>query len=190
MAAVACVIEDNDVEEDKDATIKDVELLPLYNVQQEEPVDDVDINADLSKQQTVEIKQLLTEYRHIFSDVPTVTRLVEHKVELTQTEPVRCKAYPTPYKMQAVVDKEIEDMIAMGVIERSAAAYASPLVLVKKADGSYTVCVNIKELNKITVFDPEPIMSPDDIFPKLTGSLFYSTFDFCKGYWAIPVEEV
>ena len=44
--------------------------------------------------------------------------------------------------MQAVVDKEIEDMIAMGVIERSEAAYASPLVLVKKADGSYRVCVS------------------------------------------------
>jgi len=57
------------------------------------------------------------------------------------------------------VDKEIEDMIAMGVIERSEAAYASPLVLVKKADGSYRVCVNFKELNKITVFDPEPMMS-------------------------------
>ena len=94
------------------------------------------INPDLSKQQTAEIKQLLTEYRQIFSDVPTVTHLVEHKVEL-QTEPVRCKAYPTPYKMQAVVDKEIEDMIAMGAIERSEAAYASPLVLVRKADGSY-----------------------------------------------------
>jgi len=44
-------------------------------------------------------------------------------------------------------------------------------------------------LNKITVFDPEPMMSPDDIFPKLTGSQFYSTFDFCKGYWAIPMAE-
>ena len=176
-AAIACVIEDNDVEEDKDATIKDAELLPLYNVQQKETVDDVKINPDLSKQQTAEIKQLLTEYRQIFSDVPTVTHLVEHKVELTQTEPVRCKAYPTPYKMQAVVDKEIEDMIAMGVIERSEAAYASPLVLVKKADGSYRV------------FDPEPMMSPDDIFLKLAGSVFYSTFDFCKGYWAIPMEE-
>ena len=73
MAAVACVIEDNDVEEDKDATIKDVELLPLYSVQQKETVDDVNINPDLSKQQTAEIKQLLTEYRQIFSDVPTVT---------------------------------------------------------------------------------------------------------------------
>ena len=51
-AAIACVIEDNDVEEGKDATIKDVELLPLYNVQQKETVDDVKINPDLSKQHT------------------------------------------------------------------------------------------------------------------------------------------
>ena len=51
------------------------------------------------------------------------------------------------------------------------------------------MCINFKELNKITVFDPEPMMSPDDIFPKLAGSQFYSTFDFCKGYWAIPMEE-
>ena len=51
------------------------------------------------------------------------------------------------------------------------------------------MCVNFKELNKITVFDPEPMMSPDDIFPKLLGSQIYSTFDFSKGYWAIPMEE-
>jgi len=63
------------------------------------------------------------------------------------------------------------------------------LVLVKKPDGSCRVCVNFKELNKITVFDPVPMMPPDDIFPKLSGSQFYSTFDFCKSYWAIPMEE-
>jgi len=96
---------------------------------------------------------------------------------------------PTPYKIQVVVDQEIVNMLAMGVIERSEAAYALPLVLVKKADETYRVCINFKELNKITVFDPEPVMSPDDIFPKLAGSQFYSTFDFCKGYWAIPMEE-
>jgi len=57
--------------------------------------------------------------------------------------------------------------LAKGIIERSEAAYASPLVLVKKPDGTYRTCVNFKELNKITVFDPEPMMSADDIFPKL-----------------------
>ena len=80
-------------------------------------------------------------------------------------------------------------MLAMGVIEHSEAPHASPLLLVKKPDGSYRVGVNFKKLNKITVFDPEPMMSPDDIFPKLSGSQFYSTFDFREGYWAIPMEE-
>ena len=40
---------------------------------------------------------------------------MEHKVELTQSEPIKCKMYPTPYKMQAVVDQEIDNMLAMGV---------------------------------------------------------------------------
>ena len=77
--------------------------------------------------------------------MPKVTHLIEHKVELTQTEPVKCKAYPIPYKMKRIVDKEIETMLAMGVIERSEAPYASPLVLVKKTDGTYRVCVNFKD---------------------------------------------
>ena len=59
--------------------------------------------------------------------------------------------------MQEVIDNEIEDMLAMGIIERSEAPYASPLVLVKKPDGSCRVCVNFKDLNKITVFDPDSV---------------------------------
>jgi len=120
-----------------------------------------------------------------------VTNLIEieHKVPLTETEPVKHNSCPLPYKMQKDIDKEIDDMLAMGVIERSKAPYASPLVLVKKPDNTYRVCINFKELNKITVFDPEPMMSPDDIFPKLSGSQYYSTLDFSKGYWAIPMEE-
>ena len=69
----------------------------------------------------------------------------------------------------------------LGVIERSEAPYDTPLVLVKKPDNTYRVCVNFKELNKITVFDSEPMMSPDDRFPKLAGSKIYSSFDFCLG---------
>jgi len=48
-----------------------------------------------------------------------------------------------PYKMQEIVDKEIDDLLEMGVTEHSQAPYASPLVLVKKPDNSYWVCVNL-----------------------------------------------
>jgi len=146
--------------------------LPLYNVRQKETVDDVIVNLQLSAEQRNQVKNLLDEYKEIFSDVPKVTHLIEHKVELTESELVKRKPYHIPYKMQEVIDKEIEDMLAMGIIERSEAPYASPLVLMKKPDGNCRVCVNFKNLNKITVF----------VFPKLTGSQFYNTFDFCKGY--------
>jgi len=85
---------------------------------------------------------VLEECKKIFSDVPTVMNLIEHKVELTDKNPIKHKAYPRLYKMQEVISKDIEDMLAMGVIEHSEAPYASALVLVKKPDGSYRVCVN------------------------------------------------
>jgi len=103
------------------------------------------INPDLSSEQRDEVRSLLREYKEIFSDVPKVTNLIEHKVELTLREPVRCKVYPTPYKMQETVDKGIDDLLLMGVIERSEAPYASPLVLVKKPDNTYRVCVNFNK---------------------------------------------
>ena len=75
-------------------------------------------------------------------------------------------------------------MSDMNIIERSDAAYSSPIVMVKKPDGSNRVCINFKALNAVTVFDPEPMISADDILPKLSGCKYFS-----KGYWAIPMAE-
>ena len=115
-ASVACVIEDE--QEVEELAVNDAELLPLYNLKQKETVDNVVVNPGLTAEQQTEVKELLKEYQEIFSDVPTVTSLIEHKVELTEKTPIKHKSYPIPYKMQEVINKEIEDMLAMGVIER------------------------------------------------------------------------
>jgi len=141
VAAIACVIDDGITENNEFEVEDGKDLLPLYTVKQKENVNNVVINPDLSPEQQNEVRSLPKDYTEIFSDVPKVTNLIEHKVELTQREPVRCKAYPTPYKMQEIVDKEIDGLLEMGVIERSEAPYASPLVLVKKPDNTYRVCV-------------------------------------------------
>ena len=121
VTAIACVIDDGITENSEFEIEDDKELLPLYSVKQKESVNDVVINPDLSSEQQDEVRSLLREYKEIFSDVPKVTNLIEHKVELTKRKPVRCKVYPTPYKMQEIVDKEIDDLLEMGVIERSEA---------------------------------------------------------------------
>ena len=114
VAATACVVDDRINENSEFEIDDDKELLPLYSVKQKESVNDVMINSDLSSEQQDEVRLLLREYKDIFSDVPKVTNLIEHKVELTEREPVRCKVYPTPYKMQEIVDKEIDDLLEIG----------------------------------------------------------------------------
>ena len=61
--------------------------------------------------------------------------------------------------------------------------------VIKKPDGSSRLCCNYKQLNKITVFDPEPMTSNEDVFCKLSGSKIYSKFDFSKEYYQIPMDE-
>jgi len=78
----------------------------------------------------------------------------------------------------------------MGVIKPSSAAYASPVVTVKKPDESTRVCIDHRKLNSVTVFDPEPMPTAEDnIFAKLAGDRYFSKFDLSKGYWQVPVYE-
>jgi len=85
-ASIACVIEEV---ADEVRSGKDVEALPLYNVRQRETVDDIIVSPQLSTEQRSQVKDLLVEYKEIFSDVTKVTHFIEHKVELTESEPVK-----------------------------------------------------------------------------------------------------
>ena len=91
-------------------------------------------------------------------------------------DPVHSKPYPIPHAMQEVVEKELETMLSLGIIEPSTSAYASPIVIVRKPDGTNRVCVDFRKLNKITVFDPEPMPRPEQIFAKLEkDKIFFNT---------------
>jgi len=162
--------------------------LQLYKEQQTETYKDVKISDELTDEQKKEVTDLLTEFQDIFSDVPGLTTLGEHSVTLTTDEPIPSKPYPLPYAMQEVVDKELETMLKMGIIESSSSAYASPIDVVKKPDGNNRVCVDFRKLNKVTLFDPEPTPQPEQIFAKLEKDSYFSTFHVTKGYWQIPVR--
>ena len=81
----------------------------------------------------------------------------------------------------------MDTMLEMGVVRPSTSPYASPIVMVKKKDGSNRVCVDFRKLNKITEVDPEPMTTAEDLFRRLSGKKFLSKIDLTKGYWQIPV---
>ena len=182
---VSAVVLENEDEVESVPTLTE----QLYEVKQGESFKDVDICPDLTEEQKEDVRQLLEEFSEIFTDVPGRTTVAEHSILLTTGIPVYSKPYPLPHSMQEVVEDELDSMLKLGVIEPSSSPYASPIVLVRKPDGTNRVCVDFRKLNKITVFDPEPMPQISQIFSKLKGDRFFSTFDVTKGYWSIPMRE-
>ncbi len=150
---------------------------------------DVKISPNLTSSQKSDVMNLLREFADIFSDVPKITHLVEHEIKLTSDIPVRSPPYVAPFAMRNVIEKELDDMIKMDIIEPCKSPYASPVVLVKKPDQSFRLCVDYRKLNKLTVFDAEPMPRAADIYSQLGSSKYFSKFDLSKGFWQVPLSE-
>ena len=165
------------------------EVMVHYNVRQKESHLNVKYDENISQAKLKELKNLVLEFKDIFSDVHTITNLDEHKIKLTNDHPIRSKPYSVQMHLEKALNKELDSMLEAGLIEPSQAYYASPLVLVKKPDGSIRICVDYKRLNQNTLVSLYPFLSTEDIMDRLRGSKFYSKFDLCKGYYQIPLEE-
>ena len=133
--------------------------------------------------------ELFNEYNDIFSDIPGKTNLITHRIKLIDEEPVASRPYPLPYAMREDLKAEIQQMKELGVIRESDSAYASPIVIVKKKDGTNRICVDYRKLNCLTVGDPEPMVTAESLFQKLAKAKFFSKIDLSKGYWQFPVAE-
>ena len=149
----------------------------------------VKLAPELTRDQRNEVLLLLAEFSDVLTDIPGCTNMISHDIKTSTTDPVRQKPYPIPFSMTEVIKEEIENMQKLNVIEPSDSPYCSPIVIVKKKDQTNRVCLDFRALNRITVFDAEPIPNVEDIFAKLAGNVFFSCFDLTKGYWQVPLTD-
>ena len=164
-------------------------IVPLPSVTRKQFPKDVQVSEKLSSVQKLEVETLLDKYEYILTDVPKHTNIIECDLQLTTSEPIRSKPYPVPHALKETMRNEIRDMLSLGVIERSNSSYASPVVMIRKKDGSVRFCIDFRKLNKVIMFDPEPIPNPETLFGELHDSKYFSKIDLTKGYWQVPMSE-
>ena len=169
--------------------IDEEQLLDTRRTSEKETYKDVKISSKLSASQKRDMKNLVFQYRDVFTDKPGTTNLAEHKIEMVTDDPVRVKPYPIPYSLREELKQDIEQMLDMGVIRKSDSPYSSPIVIVRKKDGSNRICIDFRRVNKLSRFDSEPMIRPQDIFSRISQDKYYSKFDMTKGYWQIPMRK-
>ena len=163
-----------------EVVIKDEGWLELRPNRGEETYKDVNICTKLSKRQKKQVWELLEEYQDILTSNPGKTSLGEHRIEVTTDQPVRTKAYPLPYAVRELIQKEVNEMLRMGIIEPSNSEYSSSVVMVKKKDGSNRFCVDYRKLNAVTKFDNEPMGDREALMLKLRNDKFFTKIDMSK----------
>ncbi|GFV80549.1 retrovirus-related Pol polyprotein from transposon 17.6 [Trichonephila clavipes] len=80
-------------------------------------------------------------------------------------------------------------MLDEGIVQPSESPWSSPIVLVRKKDGSWRFCVDYRKLNSVTKKDVYPLPRIDDTLDCLKGAMFFSSMDLRSGYWQIEIDE-
>ena len=152
----------------------------------------INLPSHLSVSESIELRVLLSKYRCAFafsqSELGTCN-LMKHKIELLDSTPVRCRPYRVSISERQEINKQVNDMLAQGIIQPSYSPYASPVVLVSKKDGSKRFCVDFRKVNFLTRRQYWPLPRIDDALDRLAGCKYFSALDIMSAYHQVEMDE-
>ncbi|GKA59605.1 reverse transcriptase domain-containing protein [Tanacetum coccineum] len=148
---------------------------------------------DKSEKKRLEDVPIVQDFPEVFpEDLPGLppTRQVEFQIDLV---PGAAPVARAPYRLAPSEMKELSEQLKelsdKGFIRPSSSPWGAPVLFVKKKDGSFRMCIDYQELNKLTVKNRYPLPRIDDLFDQLQGSSVYSKIDLRSGYHQLRVRE-
>ncbi|CAL9006102.1 unnamed protein product [Prunus brigantina] len=136
---------------------------------------------------------IVCEFPDVFpDDLPGLPpqRETEFTIELLPgTNPI----YQAPYRMAPAELRELkiqlQELVDLGFIQPSVSPWGAPVLFVKKKDGTMRLCIDYRQLNKVTVRNRYPLPRIDDLFDQLKGAKYFSKIDMRSGYHQLRVRE-
>ncbi|XP_042013895.1 uncharacterized protein LOC121762165 [Salvia splendens] len=112
-----------------------------------------------------------------------------HKIPLLPyATPVNSRPYRHSALHKTIIEKQVSELLKQGFIQPSSSPFSSPVVLGKKKDGTWRMCVDYRRFNKITIKDKYPIPLIDELLEELKGAIVFSKIDLRAGYHQIRME--
>ena len=137
-----------------------------------------------------QIQLFLEEQRAVFAEPTSLPPMRSHNHKINPgATPVNSRPYRHSAIQKNVIEKQVADLLQQGFIRPSCSPFSSPVVLVKKKDGSWRMCVDYRRLNKVTVKDKYPIPLIDELLEELKGATVFSKIDLRAGYHQIRMVE-
>ncbi|XP_011881426.1 PREDICTED: uncharacterized protein LOC105569517 [Vollenhovia emeryi] len=143
----------------------------------------------LSAEEQARLSALLT--REIEGDPqrPGATTLAEHRIDVGDHAPIKQRYYPVSPKIREAIYEEVDKMLEAGIIEPSRSAWSTPIVMIKKPNGTYRFCLDFRRLNSVSKKDAYPLPYMNAILDKLRSARYISTIDLSQAYFQIPLER-
>ena len=149
---------------------------------------------DLLPQEKQALLEFLTKYHHAFSledgergEIDLIYMEINTGEARPKKQRVR-RVRRVPFALRQVVAGQLAKMQRDGVIQPSRSPWSSPVVLVKKRDGTHRFCIDYRALNSVTKPDSFPLSRIEDLLDQLGGSTYFSTIDLASGFWQIRMH--
>ncbi|KAJ1700817.1 hypothetical protein LUZ63_000596 [Rhynchospora breviuscula] len=163
----------------------------VHSALQLHPASQTEVHSD-SKPVHLELSAALEQHKAAFEE-PTALpprRTVDHAVPLLpDSKPINQKPYRYSYFQKVEIEKIMIELLKNQLIQPSSSPFASPVLLVKKKDGSWRMCIDYRQLNLITMKNRYPISVIDDLLDELKGIRIFSKIDLRSGYHQIGMKD-
>ena len=163
----------------------------LCNEKRRKVLNDFNFNAiNLDASTKLKLREMVEEFIDFFaecdSDVGS-SNVVFHEIDTGALRPLRQPTRCIPFGEQRnAVETEIEKLLENGVARPSTSPWASPVVMVKKKDGLWRMCVDYRRVNAATKFDCFPLLRLDEALDVVAGCSVFSSFDLAMAYHQVP----